>query len=61
MVPPPPASLGLHRYGIKSKHDDTEIVITAKTPDQAWIKFVAQRFGALKPDRKDWTITAKKD
>ncbi len=58
---PPPASLGLHRFGIKSKHDDTEVVITAKTADQAWAKFVAQRFGALKPSRKDWTIRKKTD
>ena len=29
---------------------------SAKDEDQAWAKFCSQRFGALKPDRREWSI-----
>lgn len=30
--------------------------VTAKSADQAWAKFSAQRFGVLTPDRREWFV-----
>lgn len=35
--------------------------MVAKTPDQAWSKFCAQKFSALKPDRSEWDISVSAD
>lgn len=37
--------------------------VHARTPDQAWAKFVAQQYrnSPLKPDRREWTITTVED
>jgi hypothetical protein len=51
--------LGLSRYEIKSTYDNCVVVITAKNPEQAWSKFVTQKFGSLKPHRKEWAISKK--
>ncbi len=32
------------------------VAIKASSKDSAWGKFITQRFGALKPSRKDWKI-----
>lgn len=35
--------------------------MVAKTPDQAWSKFCAQKFSGLKPDRSEWDISVSAD
>lgn len=56
MALPTPKELGLKQFTIRSKHGTWEIVIHAKSKEQAWSKFCTQRFGVLKPSPDDWDV-----
>lgn len=50
---------GLQRYVIKTNWPTVNVrhhEFVASSADKAWQKFVRQRFGALKPDRREWSI-----
>jgi hypothetical protein len=57
--PSSPKSLGLKLFEIKTNWPIIDVDgyrYWAKSADSAWTKFVRQRFGALKPDRREWSI-----
>ncbi len=56
--------LGLRRFELRPHWPIVGVqphFIVAKTKAQAWRKFCHQRFGALKPCRQEWNITATKE
>lgn len=57
MPTPTPLPKGLHRFElVPSTPICAPVSIVASTEESAWSKFVAQRFGALKPARSEWVI-----
>lgn len=48
--------LGLKVFNIRESYCKTTTRIVAKNELQAWNKFVTQYFGALKPNREDYSI-----
>ena len=49
--------LKIPKFEISLKSDPSKkFEISAKSKHQAWCKFCAQKFDALKPDPKDWKV-----
>ena len=58
ITPLTPKEIGLNKYQFKLReYSDVVRYIYAANKKSAWGKFCRQYFGALKPDRTDWTVT----